>query len=322
MRRAVATLFAAFGCLALAACMGASAGDEAQARTPAPPPKVVLTPQEKKVWAPLPPDRSSVPVLLYHGIAPASAFANADDAAYGVDPQAFAKQMTMIRHAGYRTITLDTFVRFVQGEHVKLPPRPLLLTFDDGRADSWTGSEGILRKLGFKAVMFVDVGRVDAGEPEYLTWPELSGMQQGGRWELQLHSGEGHVYITYGPGPDDVGPYYTSLEEDEDIEGWRDRAFSDLTWGEDQLAEMISGHRRVAFAPPYGQYGQEETNDSRIEGELLGWLEERYAAIFTQDESPFAEPGGSQPFGRIEVTRSMTGGQLHSLLVAGPQPTG
>ena len=59
---------------------------------------------------------------------------------YGVDAYDFAKQMTMIKHAGYQTIGLQTFVDFVRGRPVKLPPRPLLLTFDDARADSWTGS--------------------------------------------------------------------------------------------------------------------------------------------------------------------------------------
>ena len=46
----------------------------------------------------------------------------------------------MIQHAGYQTIDLQTFVDFVQGKPVDLPPRPLLLTFDDARADSWTGA--------------------------------------------------------------------------------------------------------------------------------------------------------------------------------------
>jgi hypothetical protein len=34
----------------------------------------------------------------------------------------------------------------------------------DGRADSWTNSDGILEKLGYNAVMFVDVGRVAGGD--------------------------------------------------------------------------------------------------------------------------------------------------------------
>ena len=123
--------------------------------------------------------------------------------------------MTMIEHAGYQTIDLaDLPALRRRGSRSSCPRRPLLLTFDDARADSWTGGDGILEKLGFNAVMFVDVGRVDDGDPEYLTWDELETMQASGRWELQLHSGHGHRQIQYGPGPNDYGPYYAYEEQE------------------------------------------------------------------------------------------------------------
>ena len=74
-----------------------------------------------------------IPVLLYHGVGPESEFANAADADYGVDVEDFAKQMTLMHHAGYRTIDLETFIDFVRKKPVDLPRRPLLLTFDDAR---------------------------------------------------------------------------------------------------------------------------------------------------------------------------------------------
>ena len=128
-----------------------------------------------------------VSLILDHNLRKTRQIANASDADYGIAVDDFAKQMTLIHHAGYQTIDIATFARFVQGEHVDLPPRPLLLTFDDARADSWTGADGILAKLGYTAVMFVDVGRVDGGDPEYLRWPELQTLQDSGRWDLQLH---------------------------------------------------------------------------------------------------------------------------------------
>ena len=224
------------------------------------------------MWKKLPPDRSAIPVLLYHGIGPESDFANAADASYGIGTEDFAKQMTMIQHAGYETIDLQTFIDFVQNKSVDLPPRPLLLTFDDARADSWTGADGILRKLHFNAVMFVDVGRVDGGDPEYLTWQELATVQNSGRWQLQLHSGKGHTQIHYGPGSDDYGPFYAYEEQGEDFDGWRDRVHSDIAWGQKTLADHASAYRPLAFAPPYGSYGQDGTNDARIPDDLLGWL--------------------------------------------------
>jgi hypothetical protein len=287
------------------------------ARTPLPAPDIELTAHEKSVWSPPPPDRSQIPVLLYHGIGPASDFSNASDAEYGIAADDFAKQMTMIKHAGYQTIDLEMFIEFVQGKSVDLPPHPLLLTFDDARADSWTGADGILSKLHYNAVMFVDVGRVDGGDPEYLRWPELQTMQNSGRWELQLHAGHGHTYIQYGPGANDTGPFYAYQKQGEDFAGWEQRVHSDIEWGQQTLAAHIPQYRPLAFAPPYGSYGQDGTNNPRIPDALLGWLTSRYDVVFTQDVNALARAGAKQPLGRIQVTRATTGGELHDKLRTG-----
>lgn len=302
-------------CMLGTACGGSS--DEGGARTPQAAPEVELSAQEKQVWAALPPDRSAVPVLLYHGIGPESDFSHAADASYGIDADDFAKQMTMIAHAGYQTIDLPTFRRFVEGEAVDLPPRPLLLTFDDARANSWTGGDAILEKLGFNAVMFVDVGRVDDGNPEYLTWEELETVEGSGRWDLQLHSGDGHSQIQYGPGPNDYGPYYAYEQQDEDFDGWQKRVRSDIDWGKDTLSGHSRAYRPLAFAPPYGNYGQQGTNDPRIPEDLLGWLTQHYGTVFTQDRNARAHRDSKQPLGRIQVTRVTTGGELHAKLLSG-----
>jgi len=262
LRRSAGLLLAAILCAAAAGC-GAS-GDQSPERRPVAAPNVALTANDRRVWAPGPPSRAAVPVLLYHGVAPRRDFSNRVDSQYGIAPRDFATQMALLRHAGYRTITLETFVRFVDGDRVRLPAHPLLLTFDDARADSWTGADAVLRELGWSAVMFVDVGAVDRGDAEYLTWPELSRMERSGRWELQLHAGRGHQQMRYGPGADDVGPFYAYRRHGESIAGWRRRVFSDITWGERQLADHVPGYRPLAFAPPYGNYGRDSTNDPRI----------------------------------------------------------
>jgi hypothetical protein len=245
-------------CAAWVGC-GTSQEPEAAARTPQPAPDVTLTPREKQVWAPLPPDRSAIPVLLYHGIGPESDFPNVADASYGVGFEDFAKQMTMM----------------------------------------------------------LDVGRVEDGAPEYLTWPKLPTAQDSGRWQLQLHAGHGHRQIRYGPGDDDYGPFYAYEEQGEDFDGWRQRVRSDIEWGQQTLAAQISAYRPLAFAPPYGSYGQDGTNDPRIPDNLLDWLTQRYDVIFTQDVNARARPGSGQPLGRIQVARSTTGGDLYELLLSG-----
>src|SRR3954454_15077693 len=78
---------------------------------------------------PFPSFSRAVPVLLYHGIVAGNG--------YGVPPAVFDAEMQRLHDLGFTAIPLSTYVRFMQGAHVVLPPRPILLTFDDGFVSSW-----------------------------------------------------------------------------------------------------------------------------------------------------------------------------------------
>ena len=108
---------------------------------------------------------------------------------------------------------------------------------------------------------------------------------------MQLQSGTGHRRIRYGPAPGDVGPFYAYRGSEEVLGGWRERVFSDVTYGEDQLRHHVRGYRPLAFAPPYGNYGQAGTNDPRIPRLLLERLELSFAAVFTQDRDALRHAG-------------------------------
>jgi peptidoglycan/xylan/chitin deacetylase (PgdA/CDA1 family) len=286
-------------CLVLGAC--GSSGAPRDARSPRAAPEVALSAADRALWRRGEPRRDAVPVLVYRRVA----------------PLAFARQMALLDHAGYDTIALDDFVRFVRREPVSLPPRPMLLTFDGGRLDSWTATDLVLRDRGFGAVVFVDVGRVEAQDPAYLSYGELNRMQEAGRWDVQLQSGTGHRRIQYGPAPGDVGPFYAYRGSEEVLGGWRERVFSDVTYGEEQLRH-VRGYRPLAFAPPYGNYGQAGTNDRRIPKLLLERLELSFAAVFTQDRDGFAIPGARNPLGRYEITPRSSEAELHTWLERGP----
>jgi hypothetical protein len=293
-------LAVAWLCAALAAC-GGSTQERRDERAARPAPRVGLSFEDRLAWMAGPADRSTVPVLVYDRVP-------ADD---------FARHMTLLDHAGYETIPLEDFVRFVQREPVNLPPHPLLLTFADARLDSWTGSDAIVRRLGFNAVLFVEVGPIEKHDPEVLTWEELDRVQRSGRWDVQLQSGTGDRLFRWGPRPDDVGPFYAYRGSEEVLGGWRERVFSDITYGEQQLAHHVRGYQPLAIAPPFGNYGQVRTNDRHIPREFLARALLSFGVVFTQDRSGFAEPGAPNPFGRIEVTPKVTEQQLRTLLAEG-----
>ena len=98
--------------------------------------------------------------------------------------------------------------------------------------------------------------------------------------------------------------------------GWRERVFSDITYGEEQRAFHVHGYRPLAFAPTYGNYGQAGTNDRRIPRELLARLLDSFELVFTQDPRP---SGRTEVVGRIEITRRLSEAELHALPVAAPR---
>jgi hypothetical protein len=96
--------------------------------------------------------------------------------------------------------------------------------------------------------------------------------------------------------------------------------FWDITWGEEQLSFRVQGYRPLAFAPPYGNYGQAGTNDRRIPRELLARLYQSFEVVFTQDRPGWTSRGvgTAEPLGRFEITRDVTDEELYALLTSPP----
>lgn len=96
----------------------------------------------------------SVPVLMYHEIAPSPepAFRR-----YTVSVREFTRQMRWLATFGYRTIDMDTLVRARRGQG-SLPKRPVVITFDDGFQGCVEHAVPVLRAHRFTAVFYLVAG--------------------------------------------------------------------------------------------------------------------------------------------------------------------
>ncbi|WP_182348406.1 polysaccharide deacetylase family protein [Tomitella gaofuii] len=130
-------------------------------------------------------------VLAYHDIAPNSS------SKYSITPEAFEAQMSALDSAGYRTITADQFLRYIDGADV--PPHSVLITFDDGTDGLWTYADKILERHRFTAVSFLITGLVGTNQPYYLTWQQIAAMQDSGRWDFGSHTRDLHHRISSTP---------------------------------------------------------------------------------------------------------------------------
>jgi peptidoglycan/xylan/chitin deacetylase (PgdA/CDA1 family)/glycosyltransferase involved in cell wall biosynthesis len=93
-----------------------------------------------------------VPVVMYHRVVerpPA-------EGRHGiwVTRERFAAQLDALARRRFTTITFADYAAYLAGER-PLPPRPIILTFDDGYADNGTLALPLLRERGMKAVVFL-----------------------------------------------------------------------------------------------------------------------------------------------------------------------
>ena len=80
--------------------------------------------------------------------------------------QAFRGQMELIaKH--YNPVSLDAVAQFVAGQQ-ELPPRPVVISFDDGYRDNYEVAHAVLESVGIPATFYVTVGCVDRKQ---LPWP-------------------------------------------------------------------------------------------------------------------------------------------------------
>ena len=271
-------------------------------------------------WAPLPASANAVPVLAYHGIDPR-------DDIYSVSQGTFAHQMAMLAHAGFHTISPAQYVRFLAGDRRGLPSRPILITFDDGRLDSYRGADAVLARFGFRATIFVITGAVRSGNQFYLRWDELRRMQRSGRWDIQEHAADGHRYITYDKAGD-LGPYFANrLYENghlESMAGFLHRVVGDLLAARRILGREIPGFQPLTFAVPYGDYGQNQSNDPRIAPFMRDILSTQFQAVFTQNRPAYTTPRTPRSdLQRLELHTHTTADQLYAWLARhAPRPSG
>jgi peptidoglycan/xylan/chitin deacetylase (PgdA/CDA1 family) len=119
-----------------------------------------------------------VPVLMYHSIA---VDATRGFRRFAVDPAEFAAQMDYLDAEGYRPVTAVDLVASRSGRG--LPPRPVVLTFDDAYTDFYSTALPVLREHDFRATLFVPTAYVGGtasflrnmgeGNRAVLSWPAL-----------------------------------------------------------------------------------------------------------------------------------------------------
>jgi peptidoglycan/xylan/chitin deacetylase (PgdA/CDA1 family) len=274
---------------------------------PLPAPVAGLTGAEAARYTSFAAPAGQIPVLVWHGIGPARD-------GYSVSQAEFARQIELLKRLGYTSISTRQWADFRAGRTAGLPEKPILLTFDDGRLDSYRGADGVLQRAGMRAAMFVITEEIEKGNPFYLTWQELHAMRDSGRWDIEPHAHAGHHQLAIASDGKQAPYYaarrYTRSQGLETLAAWEARVSADLFTLRERFADH--GIEPQAFAVPYGDYGQRGGNDLAIPALLSSLLTRQFGNWFVQadgNDPGFTVPGtGSAP--RYELR---TGAGIDSL---------
>lgn len=219
---------------------------------------------------------SSVPVLLYHGIVEKADGEN-------VTQQEFIDQMFTLKANGWNTITLNEYHEFLEGKR-SVPEKSFVLTFDDGRKDSYYPVDPVLEKFQFRAAIFIITGTI-GNNSFHLNQEELGELTKTGRWEIATHANSGHRSIQVASNGE-TGKYYGNLEYRSDqnrletLEEFSKRVSADL----DSAKESVSSYGSSAkyFAFPFSDYGQHSTVG--VSETLTEVAKKRFVIGFIQEE--------------------------------------
>jgi peptidoglycan/xylan/chitin deacetylase (PgdA/CDA1 family) len=223
---------------------------------------------------------TSVPVLVYHGLVAGES--SGEDTSISD----FSAQMLALKQAGYRTISIQEYYDFIYNNRA-VPEKSFLLTFDDGRKDSYYASQPLLEAFGFRATMFVITSKSLSGRTSvyYLSENELKSMKKSGHWDIQAHTRDGHE--EYPIDPTNKAPYFANklwLKDKNRLETdleYRERVRADLQGAKIDIQSRL-GITPVSFAVPFGDIGERSTNYPDASTVLLSELKSAFPLTFIQ----------------------------------------
>jgi peptidoglycan/xylan/chitin deacetylase (PgdA/CDA1 family) len=106
--------------------------------------------------------RVTVPILVYHSVAPTHPGQSREQRLLDVDTAMFRQQMYYLVANNYVVVPLSAVVDAVQGRG-SVPPNAVAITFDDGWLSQFDNALPVLEQLHFTATFFIITHQVGEG---------------------------------------------------------------------------------------------------------------------------------------------------------------
>lgn len=175
----------------------------------------------------------TIPVLCYHRIIPNPT------SSYDLTPEQLEAHFQYLKTNGYQPITAAQFIEY-QKKPVLFPPKPVVLTFDDGTKSHYTQVLPLLKKYGFKATFYIFTNAMRGSKERWLRWDEVSEIAKAGM-DIGSHT------VSH--------PYLTSRDKMNEVEyqAWLEK---ELFQSKQTLEEKV-GVKVKTLAYPFGLYDRQ-----------------------------------------------------------------
>jgi peptidoglycan/xylan/chitin deacetylase (PgdA/CDA1 family) len=194
--------------------------------------------------------KKQVPVFCYHHIRDPKPGQSETLKTFSVSPAQFAAQMKALKDSGYETILPDQLYNYLVHDG-PLPPKPIMLTFDDTDEEQFSIAYPEMKKYGFKGVFFIMT--VSINRPNYMTKDQIKQLAMDGN-AVESHTWDHHMVTKY-KGDDWNIQFVKPRKTIEDITGktatyfaypygvWNEAAFPELKKAGFKMAFNLSTHR-------------------------------------------------------------------------------
>jgi len=170
-----------------------------------------------------------IPILTYHN------FTKDEGSSYCINIVEFEKQINYLDTHNYSVISLS---ELLEGLRVgQLPPKPVVITIDDGFKSTYTLAYPMLKKYNFPASLFLYTNFIEKNNLS-LTWEEIKEMTKN-NIEIGSHTLSHCNLLRY--------------KENEDYDTYITRVKKEISLSKEILENKIEGKVKF-FAYPYGVY--------------------------------------------------------------------
>jgi len=176
----------------------------------------------------------TVPILCYHRVGPGSSRMTVSSAR-------FAQQLEWLAGNGYTVVEMRRLAGFLEGRQA-LPPRSVVISFDDGYESVYRHAFPLLKKHRMPATLFLYTDFVGTGG-NALSWPQVQEMRDSGLVDVQAHS-KTHANLIERLGDESEALYRRRLD-------------TEVRTPRDVILRRLPAHEVLDYAYPYGDANEQ-----------------------------------------------------------------